>query len=220
MKAGEHKEFSLKAPKDFWNKEIQGTTIDCVIDLKKIEEVVLPELSDEFVKTLGNFKDVADLKSNIEKNLFEEKEREEKERWRMEALEAISQKTDILIPEKLIGRELGAMKDELTKNIASFGMPFADYIKRLNKTEEEFLKSLRGQAQKRVSGALLLKALTKLENINVQDEEVEKYAQQQLIRWGYDKAEAEKKISPEDLRIYAREFLSNKKVFEFLESLV
>lgn len=220
MKAGEHKEFSLKAPKDFWNKEIQGATIDCVVDLKKVEEVVLPELSSEFVKTLGNFKDVADLKSNIEKNLFEEKEREEKERWRMEALEAISQKTDILIPEKLTERELGAMKDELTKNIASFGMPFADYIKRLNKTEEELLKSLRGQAQKRVSGALLLKVLIKLENINVPDEEVEKYAQQQLMRWGYDKAEAEKKISPEDLRIYAREFLSNEKVFESLESLV
>jgi len=220
MKAGEHKEFSLKAPKDFWNKEIQGSAIDCVVDLKKVEEVVLPELSDELAKTIGNFKDVEDLKNNIEKNLVAEKKHEEKERWRMEALEAISQKADILIPEKLAERELEAMRDELTKNITSFGMSFADYIKRLNKTEEEFLKSFRLQAQKRVSGALLLKELVRLENISVEDQEMEKYAQEQLARFGYDKAGAEKKISPEDLRLYAREFLSNEKVFEFLESLV
>jgi trigger factor len=219
MKAGEHKEFSLKVPKDFWNKEIQGAVIDCVVDLKKIEEVVLPELTNEFAQKLGNFKDVEDLKNNIEKNLLEEKEHEEKERWRMEALEAISQKTDILIPEKLVERELGAMKDELVKNIAPLGISFADYLKRLNKTEEEFLKPLRLQAQKRVSGALILKALAGLENINIQDDEVEKRAQEQLVRWGYDQKEAEKKISPEDLRAHARELLSNEKVFEFLESL-
>jgi len=112
------------------------------------------------------------------------------------------------------------MKDELMKNMASLGMSFGDYLKRLNKTEEEFLKSLRGQAQKRAAGALVLKALVKLENINIQDEEVEKYAQEQLMRWGYNKMGAEKKISPEDLRIYAKELLSNEKTFEFLESLV
>jgi len=220
MEAGQRKEFSLEMPKDFWNKEIQGAVIDCVVDLKKVEEVALPELTEEFAKTLGNFKDVKDLKNNIEKNLFTEKESEEKERWRMEVLEAISQKTDILIPEKLVERELSAMKDELMKNMASLGMSFGDYLKRLNKTEEEFLKSLRGQAQKRAAGALVLKALVKLENINIQDEEVEKYAQEQLMRWGYNKMGAEKKISPEDLRIYAKELLSNEKTFEFLESLV
>ena len=121
---------------------------------------------------------------------------------------------------RIAERELEAMRDELTKNITSFGMSFADYIKRLNKTEEEFLKSFRLQAQKRVSGALLLKELVRLENISVEDQEMEKYAQEQLARFGYDKAGAEKKISPEDLRLYAREFLSNEKVFEFLESLV
>ncbi len=66
----------------------------------------LPSFDDEFVKTLGEFADVADFKEKMKKNLKLEKETSAKEATRYKTIEAINDKSEMELPEVLVEQEL------------------------------------------------------------------------------------------------------------------
>lgn len=51
-KKGEHIEFPLTYPEDFQDSKVAGKTVQCSVDILNVENVVLPELDDEFAKDL------------------------------------------------------------------------------------------------------------------------------------------------------------------------
>ena len=73
------------------------------------KEEVLPELSDEFAKSLGNFENMDALKNTIRLNLTEEKKMKEKERRRMEILEKTAEEIKQDMPKFLVEMEKDKM---------------------------------------------------------------------------------------------------------------
>ena len=69
MKAGESKTFPLNFPEDYHGKEVAGKTADFLVTLNKVEAAQLPEVNEEFVKSLG-IEDgtVESLRADIRKN--------------------------------------------------------------------------------------------------------------------------------------------------------
>src|SRR4030042_3195677 len=55
MKAGQEKEFSLKVPKDWPDKRIADKNLDFRVKMNIVQQREIPELNDEFAKSLGNF---------------------------------------------------------------------------------------------------------------------------------------------------------------------
>ncbi|MFX8289523.1 FKBP-type peptidyl-prolyl cis-trans isomerase, partial [Acinetobacter baumannii] len=53
LKVGESKSFPLSFPEDYHGKDVAGKTATFTITMKKIAKPQLPELNDEFAKTLG-----------------------------------------------------------------------------------------------------------------------------------------------------------------------
>jgi FKBP-type peptidyl-prolyl cis-trans isomerase len=53
MKAGESKTFPLAFPADYHGADVAGKTADFLVTVKKVEAPNLPEVNEEFVKTLG-----------------------------------------------------------------------------------------------------------------------------------------------------------------------
>ena len=104
------------------------------------KEEVLPELSDEFAKSLGNFENMDALKNTIRLNLTEEKKMKEKERRRMEILEKTAEEIKQDMPKFLVEMEKDKMAEEMKRNIAQMGMKWDDYLKHIKKTEEELKK--------------------------------------------------------------------------------
>jgi trigger factor len=70
-KSGDTKEFEMNYPADFHNQQLAGKKVKYKIDVKEIKEKVLPELNDQFAKTLGEYKTLAELKNKVEEGLKE-----------------------------------------------------------------------------------------------------------------------------------------------------
>src|SRR3989338_11488311 len=80
LKKGEIKEFSLETPNDYYQKSLAGKKLDFKVTVKSVKTVLVPELNDDFIKSLGKFSSQEELKKNIAEGIKAEKEQKEVER--------------------------------------------------------------------------------------------------------------------------------------------
>ena len=177
----------------------------------KAPDAELPEFNDEFVKTMGNFENVADFRAKLEKNLQTEKEAAKVEKIRSQIIEETNKGSKMEVPEILISGEQNKMIAEYKNEVTQNGLDWADYLKNIKKTEDDIKKETIELAQKRVRYNLILKNIAKLENIKVPEEEVTKEAER-LVK-AYEGADLD------SAKMYVEDILTNAKVFDFLESL-
>lgn len=179
---------------------------------EKEEKTELPEVNDEFAKSLGNFKNLEELRNKIKENMTNEKTGQRKEKGRTEILEKIAEKMKISLPEIMVKREIDQMMSEIKQKIEQMGIPFEKYIAQINKKEEDIRKESRGVAEKRVRSKLILKKIADEEKIKPAGKDVEDEIK---ILMEYYKG-----ADPLQTRMYVEDILTNEKVFEFLESQV
>jgi trigger factor len=170
----------------------------------------LPELTDEFVKKLGDFKNVSDFKMKILENLQQEKKHKALEKKRLEIAEAVLAKTEVIVPKALIESEIAKMFARFHDDITRMGMKVEDYLKHVKKTEEDIRKEWRPDALKRGKLQLVWSAIAEKEKIAATEQATDEEVKHIL--------EHHADADPTRARAYITMMLNNEKVFEFLES--
>ena len=217
MKGGEEAKFSLVAPKDWPQKALAGKKLDFEIKLKIVQEQEIPELSDEFAKSLGKFQSLKELKENVKKGLLEEKEAKEKERQRMKLIEEVVKNSKMDIPDVLVKIELDKMVQELQANIQNVGLTLDKYLGEIKKTIDDLRKEWRPQALERTKVGVILRAIAKKEKIKAEEKEIEERIED-LFKNYPNKEDVKKKVDQEMLKRYTEDVIKNEKVFKLLES--
>lgn len=197
-----------RATKHVHTAECDHSTEETKADDKKEPE--LPELTDEFAKSLGQFESIADLKVKIKENLTQEKGHRAKDKKRLAIMEEIISKTKIELPRTLIDGELNKLAHEMRSQLESMGLKYEDYLSHLKKTEEDLRKEWEPEAIKRGKFGLILEAIAKEEKITADPKELDKEVS--LILEQYKDAD------PARARAYAENIITNEEVFKFLES--
>jgi FKBP-type peptidyl-prolyl cis-trans isomerase (trigger factor) len=194
-----------KAHESFHAKE--GDTSDHNHDLT----AHLDELNDEFAKKVGDFANLAELKSKIKENLEAQKKLQAKEKVRISILDALVTETKIELPELMIDAELGKMLAQFKNDVAQGGLTFEMYLEHVKKTEADVKKEWREIAIKRAKSQVILGAISKEEDLKPVEEDVKKEIDNIVAH------------SPEVDRFRARMFvenmMQNEKVLEFLEGI-
>jgi len=216
MSAGQGKEFSLKAPSDWLDKRIADKNLDFKVKMNSVQEREVPELNDEFAKSLGQFDSLDALKKNIEEGLLEEKEIKENQRIKLELIEMVATESKMEIPDSLIEQEVERMLAEFKFSINNIGLDFDRYLKEIKKTIDEIKKEWRIQAEERVRITLCLRAIADKENIQIFEEELTERINQDLKNYP-NTEEVKKNIDPNALREYTKEVLRNEKVLGLIE---
>ena len=180
----------------------------CSHDKDQKEE--LPEVNDEFVKKLGDFKDVADFKAKLKDDIKTQKEKQEVEKKRMNTIEEIAKETKIDLPEILIETELRKMTAEMQDNIARMGLQFDKYLEHIKKTEEDLKKEWRPDAEKRVKIQMVLGKIAGEEKVVPNEDEVKKNVETLMAQY--------KDANKDNVEIYVKMLISNEEVFKFLEA--
>lgn len=176
---------------------------------KEVEQNI-PEFTDEFVKTLGDFKDVGDFKEKLRTNMKEDKERKAKEKKRLQIVESIISASTIDVPNLLVEHELAKMLGQFRDDLVRMGLKQEDYLKRLGKTEEDLRKEWREDAEKRAKLSLILHEIALKEKLIPSDDDTEKEVT--VLTAHYPDVDKER------ARVYARTVLANEKVFAFFEA--
>jgi trigger factor len=182
---GDSTEVSIKQPVEHDHKHGEDCNHDhsaqqemkLRLTLKSVKTKVLPELNDDFAKTVGPFDTLEALKKQVSQDL----EKEMGDRNKVENVKAllaeVLKNNPTSLPDTLIENEMLQLKQEMFQHMMSSGMKQlpADF------SEEKMTKELRPEAQRRVHEQLVLSAIAKKENIDVTPAEmnsrIEQYAQ-------------------------------------------
>lgn len=218
MKAGETKEFSLTAPKDYAEKNLADKKLDFKVTMKLVQRRELPEFSDEFARGLGNFASAEDARRSILEGLGMEKKKKEQDRIRVKIIDTIAETVHIDVPHVLLDAEKKKMLEELRQGIERMGLKWDQYLINIKKTEDDLKKGWDTDAIRRVKIALALRAIADMEHIVPTDEEVEQEANKIVLQSGVSEQDI-KKIDKESLKHYAYGMVRNEKVFAFLETV-
>jgi len=173
-------------------------------------ELVLPDFNDEFVKTLGNFKDVEDFKKQLRENMTAEKERQTKEKRRIQIVEKIIEESKVELPDILIEEELDRMLDQFNSDIKNMRIEPAEYLKEIKKTENDLRGEWKADATKRAKMNLILPKIALEEKIEADPEKVEHEAHHLAEHHKVDETRAKQ---------YVEYVLRNEAVLKFLEEL-
>ncbi len=138
-----------------------------------------------------------------------EKNTEQKDKLRLSIVEEIVKQTEGEIPEILISGETDKIMYRLQADVTNSGFKFEDYLKQINKTEEDLRNEWRNEAEKRAKLQMIIHNIVEKENLKPTKEEIEKDVAQ--ITQMYKEAD------PSRARAYVEQMLENEKVFAFLE---
>jgi FKBP-type peptidyl-prolyl cis-trans isomerase (trigger factor) len=152
-------------------------------------------------------------------NLRKQKENASNEKRRQEIITEIVKKTKVEIPSVLVQKEQANMLEGTKRGVMqNLQMSFEDYLAKINKTEEELVESFKSDAEDRIKKYLVLREISKKENVKAEDKEIEAKIEETL-KSHPDKEQAKKEIDLEGAKTYYKEVIENEKVFKLLEEL-
>ncbi len=218
LKEGESKNFSLIAPVGYHNKNLAGQKVDFEVKMNLVQARQVPELTDEFVKSLGKFSSVEDLRNSVIEGLKTEKTLKAQDKRRAQIVEELVKNINVELPQKLVEMEMGKMTAELSESLARMNLTLENYLNHIAKTPEELKKDWQPQAEKRVKAALVLKEISKKENIEVAEAEIENRLNE--IMKAAPPMPPGQNLDLTALRGYVKNVIRNEKVFELLEAQI
>lgn len=167
---GDKFELKLTFPKDYGVKDLAGAKTVFEVLLKQVNEVTQAKLDDDLAKKCGPFKTLAELKADIKKNLGLQNAHRLEEKFKDDLLKALIKKSTVAAPEILVGDQMRMLREDMTRNAATQGMSFEEYLKRNNETLESWEKEARKIAEERVKASLILQTLALENKVTVSDD--------------------------------------------------
>ena len=215
-KAGDKFELKLKFPKDYFSKDLKGQEVVFEVEMKAVNELVLPKLDEKLAEKCGGFKTVEEFKTDIKKNLESQKNHEASERFKDELVQELVAVSEVQTPEILIEDQIRAIRQDMLQNLAYRGLTIEGYLKEIGKTEDEWVESdVRTVAQSRVQAGLVLAELAKELDVKVDEKEVDVKLEE--LRYAYkNNAEAMEQLASDEVRGDVRNRLGTEKVLEGL----
>ena len=168
---GDERTFDVIYPEDTQDKRLAGKTFSYAVKVQAIKQKSLPELNDEFSKTLGEFQTVDDLRKAIREQMESERKHEAEHAAKEKLVKELIQRNDFEVPDSLIEQQIDIRLERGLRALAAQGLT-AEQMKKMDLPR--LRAGQREQAVHDVKAALLLERVAEEENIQVSDEEFDR----------------------------------------------
>lgn len=162
-KAGEQFDIDVTFPAEYHAENLKGKAAKFAITLKKVENIVLPELTEEFVKKFGNAKSVEDLRVEIKKNMQRELNNAVTARVKNQVINGLIAQNDIEVPAAAVAEEVEVLRQQAVQRFGGKPEMAAQLPDELFETE----------AKRRVQVGLLLSTVIGSNELKVDEARVE-----------------------------------------------
>ncbi len=219
-KIGEEVEVKVTFPEDYQEESLMGKEAIFKVMIHEIKEKELPELDDEFAKDVSEFDTLDEYKASIKENLEESFKRREKIEIENKLIDEVVAMSELEVPEGIVNSQLDTEVQEFDYQLRSQGIDLDQYLNMTGSTMDDIKEQLRPMALKRATADLVLEAIAKEENIEVNDEDIDN----ELNRMAKQYNEEEGKKFIDDMKKRDLSFMNagiaNGKVIEMLVSNV
>ena len=164
-KAGESVELNLTFPEDYSKEDLAGKDVKFEVDVKVVEDTVLPEMDEEFFTKYGvNCKTEEDFKAEVVKNMERELNNSVSNKLKTQLVTALNEQNDVAIPGAMVEQEINRMKQEAVQQFGG-GQQLDP-----SKLPSELFKD---QAESRVKTGLIFAAIVKGNDLKADAEKVD-----------------------------------------------
>ena len=199
-KAGDELSLDLEFPKDYHAKDLAGAKVIFEVKIHEVRENVEPEINEEFLSKLGDFKTKEEFEKQIEEDLKTQKQAEADEKFKDELVKKLAEVSKVPVPEILLEDQKRSIEMDMQQNLMYSGLSLEDYLERMGKTHEEWLeKDVKEVAEMRVKSGLALAELSKVEKVKSDTKELDDRIAQLKEQYGNSK-EVQKQLSSDDVR--------------------
>jgi trigger factor len=215
MEMGATKGFDITFPDDYRVEELRGKEAHFEVELLDMRERILPEVDDEFARSVAEVQTVDELRAEIRDALGKRAEAEARHAYSDRIIDFATSNATVELPEVMIANEVEIMRDELRTRLAQQRIGMEQYLSLAKQTPEELTNELREPASRRVKTLLVLSAIAEKEGIDASDEEIDTEIADQLARYGDDR-QLRDYLSSRRGRAYLRMTLRNRTLVERL----
>ncbi len=216
VKAGEEVEVNVTFPEEYHSEDLKGQPVMFKVTVKEVKGTVLPEFNEDFFEDLGmeGIETKEALEKQLEENVKAQKDAHAEDHFIDHLLEKAVEGMEVDIPDAMVNEEVERMLRQYEENLKMQGISLDMFYQFTNSDEAALKDQMKEEATKRVSERLLLEAVKDAEKITVDDEAVEKEAEELAAKYNMQKDEFLKLFGGLDMVRYDLEM---RKTIDFLK---
>ncbi|HEY1916416.1 MAG TPA: trigger factor [Streptosporangiaceae bacterium] len=176
--AGESKEFTAGLP----GGEHEGEQAEVTVTVHSVKVKDMPDLDDEFAQSASEFDTVGELRAGTRTQLESMKKLQQENQARERSLEALLDKIDIPLPQKIVDEETERRRNSIVEQLQQMGSNLDDYLESMGRSLEEFDTDMERDAQRSVKTGFVLDQLALQEELSVDSQELGNYIAEQAYR--------------------------------------
>lgn len=175
-KAGDEVEVKVTFPEEYHSEDLAGAEAIFEVKIHEVKGKELPALDDEFAKDADEeVETLAELKEKIRKELEEGKQNAAEEAVQELAIQQAVANAEIVdLPHEMVHDEVHRSMDEFLNNMQRQGIAPDMYYQLTGTTEADLHTQFEGEAETRVKTNLVIEAVSKAENFEATDEDIQK----------------------------------------------
>lgn len=200
LTAGEEKAFALTFPQGYPQQKLAGKSANFNVKVHSVKEKHLPELGDEFAKTVGDYETLAALRAELHKQIQQRLTDAANHAYEDTVLMTVVDQAKLEIPNEMVEEQTETSLHSLEDRLSAQGLAMPEYLSAVKQTRIQMLDNLRQETRQALREQLVLNEIAKQEKVEVSDEEVDAEIESSVSYMGPRAEETRKQLSTAESR--------------------
>lgn len=167
LSKGDSTDVEVTFPEDYFVKDLAGKEAIFKVNIQDVKRKELPELNDEYVASKTDFKTVEELRANYKERMQKAAEANAKAEYEHELIDLAVANAKFSVPEIMIEDKISQMVEEMKMSLESRKMSLDMYMQYTGLDMAKIRENQRPVAEENVKTDLVLDAISKAEDIQV-----------------------------------------------------
>ena len=178
LKKGDKKLVKVKFPDNYQSSDLAGKEATFDVEIKKVSKAEESKIDDDLAKSLG-MEDLEALKKNLEDRIQQDFDSAARMKLKDSLLDVLEKKHKFELPESMVNQEFDQMWNQLQQQLDQQKKELND----LELSEKEIRKNYTEISEKRVCTGLLIAEIGNQNNIQLEDNDINKALQMEMQRY-------------------------------------
>ena len=222
MSAGDTKSFDIEISKSDKSitEELRGRKIHFDVTCKEIFKREVPELDNDFAKSLGTYESLDDLRTKVREELEHEADHNTRAVYTEKVIHELLEKfVKLRYPPIIVDERIDEMVKDFDRQLHQQGLNLEDYLSLNKLSMDEVRNDFRDSAVHTVEKSLVLGKVSEIEQLDVTEEEIKDETQTRLLSFGAQASLATQLMNSAQMRRAITNQLLTDKTLDRLEQI-
>ena len=178
LKKGDKKVVKVKFPENYQSTDLANKEASFDVEIKLVSKSEESKIDNDLAKNLG-MEDLEKLKESLKERIKQDFDSASRSKLKDSLLEALEKKHSFELPQSMVDQEFDQMWNQLEQQLESQKKELKD----LEISEKEIRKNYKEISEKRVCTGLLIAEIGQVNNIQLEDNDINKALQAEMQKY-------------------------------------